>query len=155
MTDSDGSIADTDQGQEGSPADSGAEESSVSDSGDATTVTSDASSGTESPSDPNPRWWTVLVRGLAALLVGGTLLLNEFVGEGRLTSRYFLLSGLYILLDSTFMLISGVDIRDRGIDKWWLIVGGCLRFVPGIVLVGWGSPERGRFEPSFRRFSRG
>ena len=136
MTDSNGSAADTDQNQGGTPPDSGVEES---------TVTSDASSGTESPSAPNPRWWTVLVRGLAALLVGGTLLLNEFVGEGRLASRYFLLSGLYILLDSTLMLISGVDIRDRGIDKWWLIVGGCLGFGPGLFLVGLGVSGEGTF----------
>jgi uncharacterized membrane protein HdeD (DUF308 family) len=74
------------------------------------------------------RWWTFVVRGIAAILFG----LLTFLWPGITLTALVLLFGAYALVDGILSIGAAVT-RERGRGRWWALI---LQGVLGIVSAG-------------------
>jgi uncharacterized membrane protein HdeD (DUF308 family) len=72
-------------------------------------------------------WWTLLLRGLFALLLG----LAAFFLPGLTLTVLVLVFGAYALVDGAFALVAGI--RGAGGRRWVLIAEGVIGVLAGIV----------------------
>ena len=77
---------------------------------------------------PADRWWTFVVRGIAAILFG----LLTFLWPGITLTALVLLFGAYALIDGVLSIVAVVT-RDRGAGRWWaLIIQGVLGIMAAV-----------------------
>lgn len=76
-------------------------------------------------------WWTLLLRGLFALLLG----LTAFFLPGLTLTVLVLVFGAYALVDVAFALVAGI--RGVGGRRWVLIAEGVIGVLAGIVALVW------------------
>ncbi len=74
------------------------------------------------------RWWTVALRGVAAILLG----IAAFAWPGLTLVALVLLVGAYVLVDGVFSLVGGVMSR-----SWLLILEGLAGIVFGLLTLLW------------------
>ena len=74
------------------------------------------------------RWWTFVVRGIAAILFG---LLNV-LWPGITLTALVLLFGVYALIDGVLSIVAAVT-KERGRGRWWALI---LQGVFGIIAAG-------------------
>jgi uncharacterized membrane protein HdeD (DUF308 family) len=76
---------------------------------------------------PADRWWTFVVRGIAAILFG----VLTFLWPGITLTALVLLFGAYALLDGVLSIVAAVSKERR--ERWWTLV---LQGVFGILAAG-------------------
>ena len=77
------------------------------------------------------RWWTFVVRGIAAILFG----LLTFLWPGISLTALVLLFGAYALIDGVLSIVAAVT-KERGRGGWWaLILQGVLGIIAAAVTV--------------------
>ncbi len=75
-------------------------------------------------------WWLVLLRGIAALVLG----VLAFVWPGITLVSLILLWGIYALADGLFAMWAAVAGRSGGIvPRWWLAIVGIAGVLAGIL----------------------
>ena len=74
------------------------------------------------------RWWTFVVRGIAAILFG----LLTFLWPGITLTALVLLFGAYALIDGVLSIVGAVT-SERGHGRWWAPI---LRGVLGLIAAG-------------------
>jgi uncharacterized membrane protein HdeD (DUF308 family) len=79
------------------------------------------------------RWWTVLLRGLAAIAFG----VLAFVWPGVTLWALVLLYGAYALLDGVFSLAAAFTGHAKPLPTWWLILVGLISLAAGVVAIAW------------------
>jgi uncharacterized membrane protein HdeD (DUF308 family) len=79
------------------------------------------------------RWWTLLVRGVSAVLFG----LLTFVAPGPSLFALVLLFGLYALVDGAFGLADALQRRQAGRPWGSLVVVGLASIVAGVLALLW------------------
>lgn len=80
----------------------------------------------------NAAWWTILIRGVLALLLG----ILVFATPAATTLLVLaVLFGVYALLDGVVALVSGV--RTRGVGRGWMIAGGIVSIIAGVIALVW------------------
>jgi uncharacterized membrane protein HdeD (DUF308 family) len=77
---------------------------------------------------PVDRWWTFVVRGIAAILFG----VLTFLWPGITLTALVLLFGAYALIDGVLSIVAAVS-NERGRERWWTLV---LQGVFGILAAG-------------------
>src|SRR5262245_44550755 len=79
-------------------------------------------------------WWLVLLRGIAALILG----VLAFVWPGITLVSLILLCGIYALADGLFAMWAAVAGRGGGlVPRWWLAIVGIAGVVAGILTFVW------------------
>ena len=82
----------------------------------------------------NPsRWWTLVVRGIAAILFG----ILAFARPGISLFFLVMLWGAYALVDGIFALIMSVKRARRGSSWGWLLFGGIVSICAGALTFFW------------------
>jgi uncharacterized membrane protein HdeD (DUF308 family) len=74
------------------------------------------------------RWWTFVVRGIAAILFG----VLTFLWPGITLTALVLLFGAYALIDGVLSIVGAIT-KQRGRGRWWALV---LKGVFGIIAAG-------------------
>jgi uncharacterized membrane protein HdeD (DUF308 family) len=74
------------------------------------------------------RWWTFVVRGIAAILFG----LLTFLWPGITLTALVLLFGAYALIDGVLSIVAAVT-KQRGRSRWWALI---LQGIFGIIAAG-------------------
>ena len=74
------------------------------------------------------RWWTFVVRGIAAILFG----VLTFLWPGITLTALVLLFGAYALVDGVLGIVAAVT-EERGRGRWWTLI---VRGVFGIIAAG-------------------
>jgi uncharacterized membrane protein HdeD (DUF308 family) len=74
------------------------------------------------------RWWTFVVRGIAAILFG----FLTFLWPGITLTALVLLFGAYALIDGVLSIVAAVT-KERGRGRWWALI---LQGVLGIIAAG-------------------
>jgi uncharacterized membrane protein HdeD (DUF308 family) len=77
---------------------------------------------------PADKWWTFVVRGIAAILFG----VLTFLWPGITLTALVLLFGAYALIDGVFSIAAAVT-SQRGRSPWWALI---LKGVLGIIAAG-------------------
>jgi uncharacterized membrane protein HdeD (DUF308 family) len=80
------------------------------------------------PSNLSDRWWTFVVRGIAAILFG----LLTFLWPGITLTALVLVFGAYALVDGVLGIVAAVT-KERGRGRWWALL---LQGVLGIIAAG-------------------
>ena len=79
-------------------------------------------------------WWLVLLRGIAALILG----VLAFVWPGITLVSLILLWGIYALADGLFAMWAAVAGRGGGVvPRWWLAIVGIAGVLAGILTFVW------------------
>jgi len=78
-------------------------------------------------------WWTVLLRGVAAILFG----IVALVSPGLTLAVLILVYGAYALVDGVIALFSAATGRAKAIPTWWLVLIGLLGIATGAVTLLW------------------
>jgi uncharacterized membrane protein HdeD (DUF308 family) len=82
------------------------------------------------------RWWTFVVRGIAAILFG----LLAFLWPGITLTALVLVFGAYALVDGVLSIVAAVS-NERGRGRWWalllqgvlgILAGGVALVIPGL-----------------------
>lgn len=74
-------------------------------------------------------WWLILVLGLAILLIG--ILIFGYPGESYLSMS--LIFGILILISGIIHIVLSLS-GDWTSGKWWLLIGGIIELLLGVVL---------------------
>ena len=78
-------------------------------------------------------WWTLLIRGIIAILFGLGIL---FVWPGFVVATLVLVFGIYGIVDGVFSIYLGI--RHRDYPRWWLVVlEGVVSIIAGIVVLAY------------------
>src|SRR6516164_6550863 len=75
------------------------------------------------------RWWTVLLRGLAAVVFGVLM----FVWPHLTVAKLVLFFGLYALIHGTTSLIAAIANRQKTRSRWLLAFEGAIGIFAGLV----------------------
>jgi uncharacterized membrane protein HdeD (DUF308 family) len=75
-------------------------------------------------------WWTLLLRGVVAVLFG----LAALFWPGKTLFVLILLFGAYTLVDGVFAIVGGITDSSR---RWFLLIEGALGVVAGLILLAW------------------
>ncbi len=78
-----------------------------------------------------PRWWLVLLSGLAGIAVG----VITFAWPGITAFALLILIGVWAIVLGIFEIGAGIEGRKVVSDHWWLIVSGVLAVIFGILLL--------------------
>ncbi len=74
-------------------------------------------------------WWALAVRGALVLLFGLFALFNPLHTVAALTFVF----GVYVLVDSVFLLVAGLRAHENGAKRWWtLVVQAILGIIVGL-----------------------
>ena len=91
----------------------------------------DYNSSAETPGMFAGRWWTMVLRGIVAILFA----VLAFAWPGETVRILMLLFGCYALLDGLCMLIAAMGGRPRRHNRWLLALEGIVGMVLGIVVL--------------------
>jgi uncharacterized membrane protein HdeD (DUF308 family) len=80
-----------------------------------------------------PRWWLLLLRGIAAIVFG----VLAFIWPAITLVTLVLLYGAYALVDGVLALAAAFSGGAKPVPTWWLVVVGLLGIAAGIVTFLW------------------
>ena len=78
-------------------------------------------------------WWTLVVRGVIAILFG----IVAWIWPGLTVTTLTILFGAWLFVDGIFEIISAFANRDRVNSVWPLIIAGVINIIVGLIVLVW------------------
>lgn len=78
-----------------------------------------------------PRWWLMALEGLISVLAG----IAAFLFPGAAVLTFFYIVVFWAIATGIIEIISAIELRKQIDNEWWLIIGGALSVIWGIVLL--------------------
>lgn len=78
-------------------------------------------------------WWAYLIRGIAAVLFGITVL----IWPGIALTSLVLLWGIYAVADGIFAIIAGIQGHPEVSNRWLAVLQGVVSIIAGVVAFVW------------------
>jgi uncharacterized membrane protein HdeD (DUF308 family) len=78
-----------------------------------------------------PRWWLTLLEGILGIIAG----IAAFLFPGAAVLTFFYIVVAWAIVTGAFQIINAIELRKEIDNEWWMILGGAVSIIWGIVML--------------------